>query len=261
VTDEAEWDDGDKKLVTDVIDVGWHLVAVHAAPGQAAWVFSVGLWHTYRRPEISMFGLQTADMGIWINKVGDDIKAGKPPQPEESRVGVIDGFAVQWRPAHQSWYRDLFGYGLWFYQGWFPMLQMIWPDRHGRWPWDEACGERCKQDQPVLWMPAEQHPLGKWRYGDTGLKWLWPDRPDRRVFVTNRVARDESPVVYVVHDSDGDWQFLDGGSTNADDVAVAHLGEVVARHPHVNQFHDLRPGWHAWTKPPDPLWHRAPMRE
>jgi hypothetical protein len=40
---------------------------------------------------------------------------------------------------------------------------------------------------------------------------------------------------------------------------VAHLGEVVTNNPQVNQFRDLPLGWHAWTKPPDPSWHRAPI--
>jgi hypothetical protein len=64
--------------------------------------------------------------------------------------------------------------------------------------------------------------------------------------------------VPVIDGGTGPGRFLDGGSTDAEDVAVAHLGEVVARHPHVNQFHDLPLGWHAWTKPPDPAWHRSP---
>jgi type IV secretory pathway TrbD component len=97
-------------------------------------VFSVGLWHSFQQPEVSMFGLQMPDMGTWINRIGEQIKAGHPPRPLELRSGILEGFDVQWRAVNESWYRALFGYGIWFYQSWFPMLQMVWPDRAEKWP-------------------------------------------------------------------------------------------------------------------------------
>jgi hypothetical protein len=70
---DTGWDEGDRKLVSDVQGHGWHLVGIPPRPGQPSWVFSVGLWHTFRTPEVAMFGLQMSDMGVWINRVGDQM--------------------------------------------------------------------------------------------------------------------------------------------------------------------------------------------
>jgi hypothetical protein len=254
VGDEAGWTDGDRKLIADVEGAGWHLVMIHPQPGQPSWVFSVGLWHMFQSPELSMFGLRMADMGHWINRVGEQIRAGNLPRHGESRDGVLAGFPVQFRQVHRSWYRDLFGYGLWFYQAWFPVLQMVWPDGTGRFPWQGGAGERCRLNQPVLWRPAEEHPLGQWRYGPHGLDWLWSDPPGRRVITTKSIADGTAPVIHVVHDVDGDWQFLDGKQTD-EDIAIAHLGDMAARFPDVNELADLPTGWQA-LKTAGQAWHR-----
>ena len=66
VGDEDRWSDGDRKLMADVDDHGWHVVGINPQPGQKSWAFSVGLWHTLRSPELAMFGLRMPDMGRWI---------------------------------------------------------------------------------------------------------------------------------------------------------------------------------------------------
>ena len=258
VGDDAEWTDGDRKLMSDVTGYGWHNVGITPRPGQPSWVFSVGVWHTLRFPEVAMFGLQMTDMGMWINAIGEQVRAGRPPEPGVPVVGVIEGFPVELRPVHQSWYRDLLGYGMWFYRAWFPVLQIVWPDRNGLFPWDEGAGERCRRDQPVLWRPAEEQPLGQWRYGERGLDWLWPDAPDRKVFVSKRITDEGYALTYVVHDRDGDWQFLDGATVSKGDVVVAHLGDMASRFPTANGLGDLPVGWHAWIGPLGD-WIRAPI--
>jgi hypothetical protein len=252
--DEAGWTDGDRKLIADVEGAGWYLVVIHPQPGQQSWVFSVGLWHTFRSPELSTFGLRMADMGHWINRAGEQIRAGGLPQRGEPGDGILPGFPVRWQPVDDSWYRDLFGYGLWFYQQWLPTLQMVWPDRAGLFPWQDGAGDHRRLDQPVLWRPAEEHPLGQWRYGPRGLDWLWPGPPSRRVFTTKRIADGAAPVIHIVHDADGDWQFLDGTQAD-DDITVAHLGEMAARFPDVNELADLPAGSQA-RKTLGQAWHR-----
>ena len=244
--DEAEWDSGDRKLVDDVTGHGWHLVNVLSEPGQPPWTFTVGMWHNFRQPELAMFGLRGPDMGRWINQIGEQIRKGDAPEADESRSGILDGADVQFAPADKSWYTDLFGYGSWFSKSWFPVLQVVWPDKEGNWPWDGGAGERCRRDQPNLWIPASDHPLGKWRYGPDGMKWRWPIAATATVFLSKRVLEEKKPIVSVVHQANGDWAFLDGGTATLDELAVVYLGDVVSDHPIVNGLTDLPAGWHAW---------------
>lgn len=37
-------------------------------------------------------------------------------------------------------------------------VQMIYPDRHGRWPWDEGVSDAFRHQQPVL----ETDPVPEW---------------------------------------------------------------------------------------------------
>lgn len=96
-----------------------------------------------------MFGLRIPDMQHWLNIVGEDIRGGWRPEVNQFHDGVLEGNSVLFRSADPSWDRALFGTGRWFAQRPHPtVLQMVWPDRQGRFPWDDGCGERCRVDQP-----------------------------------------------------------------------------------------------------------------
>ena len=48
------------------------------------------------------------------------------------------------------------------------------------------------------------------------------------VFTTRYVMKDKSPIVRVLHDEDGDWQFLgDEGNLQESDAMVVSLGEII----------------------------------
>lgn len=48
------------------------------------------------------------------------------------------------------------------------------------------------------------------------------------VFTTKYVMQNNSPIVRVLHDEDGDWQFLgDEGNLQETDAMVVSLGEII----------------------------------
>ncbi len=161
--DRGAWDDGDRKLVADVERHGWAVIGIAADDRLPGWAFTAGLWHTFGSPEVAMFGLRVPDMQQWLNDVGEQVRGGQSLRPDELRGGLLPDFPVRFRPVHDSWYRDFFGYALWFTQAPpLPIVQVVWPDRGGRFPWDAGCGERCRFDQPQLWLPKHQHPMDRW---------------------------------------------------------------------------------------------------
>lgn len=162
----ADWTAGDRKLVADVQDHGWHVVKVVDPDADSPWwAFTVGLWHSYGVPELTMAGLLPGDMHTWLNVLGKRARDGKGVVDEGSLVeGVLEGYALRARRVATPWYRPLFGAALWFAQKPpLPMAQLVWPDRTGRYPEDPGCGERCSTDQPRLWLQPEEHPPGLWR--------------------------------------------------------------------------------------------------
>ncbi|MEU0033575.1 DUF4262 domain-containing protein [Streptomyces sp. NPDC006333] len=52
----------DSRIAKSVADFGWHVMGVADDDAPGDWGYSVGLWHTLRSPEVSVFGLpsQTA---------------------------------------------------------------------------------------------------------------------------------------------------------------------------------------------------------
>jgi len=204
-----------------------------------------------------MFGLRVPDMQQWLNEVGEQIRAGAHPHQDERRDGVLPGFPVTFRPVHDSWYRDFFGYALWFTRRPpLPFVQVVWPDREGHFPWDPQCGERCQFDQPQLWVPKADHPMGRWTRASLVDPWPFPDGPATRAFTTRRIAFDGRSVIGVVHDADGDWQFLDGDDVTQDEIVVVHLEHIVGAHSRLAELGDLPRGWEAWQESPDGPWVR-----
>jgi hypothetical protein len=253
---EADWDAAERKLVADVRRHGWAVVRIAAEFARPGWAFTVGLWHTFRSPEVAMFGLSDADMPHWLNAVGEEARAGRPPRPRERRAGILERAPVTWVPVHDSWYPELFGWMLWFFrEPPLPVVQLVWPDREGRFPWDEGSGAACRRDQPSAWLPLAEHPLGLWRRGPAGLDWPFPIPETAMVGVAPAVPERGAPVLAVLHQSGGEWRFLDDP---AGAVVPAHLGHVVRAAPELVACANLPAGWGAWRDGPDAPWRRGP---
>jgi len=90
----------------------------------------------------------------------------------------------------------------------------------------------------------------------------WPFEEDRRlrVIVPNRVMSGSSPILEVIHDDDGEWQFLDGEDVSVDDAGVYALEEVFALDPSTASLNDLPRGWRASRSVGGGSWqNRRPM--
>ena len=64
------------------------------------------------------------------------------------------------------------------------------------------------------------------------------------------------PILYVVHDEEGDWQFLDGGDVSEEDANLVSLESITELDPTVNALADLPTGWAAERAAADKSWER-----
>jgi hypothetical protein len=151
----------DTDIVADVTEHGWSVVWV---PGDLTFAYTVGLWHTFGLPEVAMFGLGGPDMQNWLNTCVDVCQRIGWPADGQPLHGVLDGFSTQLKGVHESWRPALFGSAGRFYQGAAaPVRQLVWPDRHGIWPWQPAVAQSCRNRQASAWLPVAEHPAGGWR--------------------------------------------------------------------------------------------------
>lgn len=256
----SDWDPSIRKLAADVVRHGWGVIGIKADDRRPGWAFTVGLWHTFRSPEVAMFGVEVDDMQLCLNDVGAQIRAGDRLGPEELRGGILEDTAVTFRPVHHDWYRQYFTHALWFTQrAPLPVVQLVWPDQKGRFPWETDCDPRCRYQQPQLWLARNKHPIGLWTRAAPTKSWPFPLQPDAMVLTTKRIALQGRAIVYVVHDEDGDWQFLDGDDVTGSDAVSMHLDEVVGAQPHIAAVGNLERGWEAWQSPPDGEWVRRQL--
>lgn len=67
------------------------------------------------------------------------------------------------------------------------------------------------------------------------------------VFTTKYVIENNSPIIYVSHDLEGDWQFF-GKEKNLteDDGRIASLGEIVEIEPSIKEILWIPKGMQAW---------------
>jgi hypothetical protein len=86
--------------------------------------------------------------------------------------------------------------------------------------------------------------------------WPFSLPQDTAVFTLKRIVFDSKPILYVAHDEDGDWQFLDGEAATEDDAAIVRLEEIVERDPTVTSLADLPEGWSAERTAVGAAWKR-----
>jgi len=133
-----------------LVDKGmWWIGAVDDAEPFA---YTVGLHRLFQHPEVLLTGLraQTA-MGV-LNALGNKIRDGARYETGERIAGVLTGgMSVALRPIKsKQTYRDYLGYALWFYGGdWFPVVQLVWPDKKNVLPTESGFDPALAAKQPL----------------------------------------------------------------------------------------------------------------
>ncbi len=65
------------------------------------------------------------------------------------------------------------------------------------------------------------------------------------VFTTKNVMSGLEPVVFVVHDSTGEWQFLGQSEVTMDDMLIVSLSQLLKVDPNIHRVLSMRPGYEA----------------
>ncbi|WP_043844200.1 DUF4262 domain-containing protein [Amycolatopsis taiwanensis] len=163
--DRDQIDDVDAKLISNIDQTGWGVLAIPEDDTSPGWAFTVGLWHSYRVPEIALFGLDPAIAMRCLNTVGAQVAAGRTLSAGDELDEVLgNDYLVTVRSIDEGWYATFFGAAMGFYRVTpaVPFLQLLWPDRDGRFPGDNDFAPQYELLQPQLWLSRNQHPRGPW---------------------------------------------------------------------------------------------------
>ncbi len=86
--------------------------------------------------------------------------------------------------------------------------------------------------------------------------WPFADAIATTAFCTDKVARENFDVLLVVHEVDGDWQFLDGTTDEPGECVMLCMGCVFEQHPELALIADLPHGWGASRDDVNAAWER-----
>lgn len=153
----------DTDTVSNVGKHGVHLVGILAENDRLPYAFTTGLWHSYRSPEVAIFGLPARSAQACLSTAAESAK-DNAMAADQQRDDVLHGLPVAIRRIDPEWHRELFGINISFYQGCtsVPFVQMFWPDCEGHFPWQPAFSAQFHDIQPQLWLAPSQHPRNAW---------------------------------------------------------------------------------------------------
>ncbi|QKG52052.1 DUF4262 domain-containing protein [Hymenobacter sp. BRD67] len=220
----------EKKIISDVEKYGFHVAIIPGDGYSPAFAYTIGLFKAYGYPELICFGLNQDLLHsvLWSGKELLD----KQPRPDQC-IGYPDfigDYNVRFLTVDRDWYGYYFGYGIWFNQGIdFPALQIVWPDKQALYPWEEGFNPAWKAGQPLL---------------DRNLDFRFREERNVAVFTTQQVL-DGLPILRVIHEADGDWQFLCDTTYVLDDLKIVALEQLTKRDPTINELFQLNYGWQA----------------
>lgn len=169
------YDDVDRKLIADVERYGHSCIGIGptSADDPPPYVFTAGMWHSHRQPELAVYGVGRIEAMVDIlNVLADRARAsGLPLRPGDRLPGLMVGLGevkpehywLKLMPIHPSWYASQFGAAMFFNaDNAVDFLQVVWPDESGRYPGDPDFDADFADRQPLMWLPVVDHPPSVW---------------------------------------------------------------------------------------------------
>jgi hypothetical protein len=212
------------KTKLNIEKFGLQVIMVNSTSYSPSFAYSIGLWETYKHPEIICFGL-TNDLGhAIINDVAEMIKQGLKININENYADIFKDSRAEFLKVDERNIENYFGVALEHYKDdKFEALQLIWTDRNDKFPWEENFEEEFLYKQPLL---------------DRNADFKFREPRNLTTFTTTQWLELHKPILRVVHDHEGDWQFLTGDQM-PEDIKIVALEQLVLRDKTLNDVFDL----------------------
>ncbi|WP_111672321.1 DUF4262 domain-containing protein [Algoriphagus litoralis] len=239
--DHSQHDLESKQAILENIErYGCHLALLEADSYLPAFVYSIGLFKKFGHPELICFGLKTDVMASILNIACDLIKSGETLTTNRLYSEFLEGYQIQFIPVDKDFYPNYVGYGGWFYGNTFdfPLLQLVWPDKQQRFPWDQDFNSNWKFSQPLL---------------DRNTDFKFYEERNLGVYTTSQVLAGD-PILYVYHNQNGDWQFHSVLDPSIEDAKLVCLEEITKLDSTINELYHLQFGWWGWRDSIEEEW-------
>jgi hypothetical protein len=144
-------DNAERKVLHDVSEYGWHCLNIMEEGEHPPFSFSIGFYKTWQFPELIIVGLKREVAHAVLNIVASTLAEGRKPDLVATNDDLLEGYPCCFVEVSKSHYREYVGTARWYYEGdSFPLYQVVWPSKHGHFPWHSGASESFVRWQPVL---------------------------------------------------------------------------------------------------------------
>ena len=246
MTDQIHNCRDDDKTKSNIEKYGLTVIILEATEYLPAFAYSIGLWKTFNHPEIICLGLTTKNLHALINDVAELIKQGQIITSNKIYDNFFNNSDTQFVKVDKSYLTHYFGTAINYYNAeQFPALQFVWTDRKNKYPWDIDFEEEFKYRQPLL---------------DRNVDFKFREEKNLGIFTTRQWLELDQPILRVIHDEDGDWQFLTNDQM-PDDIKLVALEQMTLKDITLNEIFDLDYGEEAERKFLGAEWTRATTQD
>lgn len=148
----------ERQIFADIAEHGVHIVHVPASDGAPEYAYTLGLWHTYQHPEVLVLGLAPEVASDLLEGLTDEIDAGRAFAAGAKCEGLVAHYPVWFGVVTAAQVQQWLPRVGWIYDGAeVACVQLVYPDKQGRWPWQDDVRDGFRALQPVL---ERQNPTG-----------------------------------------------------------------------------------------------------
>lgn len=146
-----EEEEQERQALEDIEQYGCHILHVLGEDDLPPFSYSIGIEHSSEAPELIVIGLKHEVAHEIINDYNIRVQKGEAFEDGKFYSDFLEGFEVKMIDVDPKHYKEYLGWGLWLYKGdTFKVLQLVYPDSSGAWPWDESVSDSFKKWQPLL---------------------------------------------------------------------------------------------------------------
>lgn len=236
----------DERIKYDIEKFGLSVIIIAATDYLPSFAYSIGLWQKFKHPELICFGLRIQTLHKIINDVAEFVKGGEYIQIGKIYNNIFENSRAEFLNVDRRNLIDYFGIAIDFYNPKdFPALQLVWTDRNDKFPWETDFEEVFIHKQPLL---------------DRNADFKYREAKNLGIYTTRQWLEFGKPILRVVHDTEGDWQFLTGDQM-PDDVKLVALEQMVIKDNTLNEVFDLGYGEEAKREFVGGKWIRSTIKE
>jgi hypothetical protein len=143
----------DEAIAQDVAKYGWSALSISdAAP---PFSYSCGLMTTFDHPELIVFGMESRESYNVLAAMVKELRSGRSFSAPGTYDGILEHAQIAIRRVHPTQHELYLGFAMGHCTymgklGGLEALQVFWPDKQGRFPFEVNCDLDVYGSQPRL---------------------------------------------------------------------------------------------------------------